>query len=338
MHCRNNWMVGALAAAGMAILILDSRTAVSGAKAGIDLCILTVIPSMFPFLFLSNLIMKSSTKCEWHFLKLCTKIFGIPHGMETAMIPAFLGGYPSGAVCIASAYSTGVSSADTAARMLAYCSQAGPAFLFGMISSQFNQAYAVWLLWGIQFMSAWMVSSFFHAEQKNVKTQDLPTPEENALERSLHTIGIICGWIILFRVVIEFLQRWIMWYVPLPVQVLLSGILELSNGCSMLRRIPDGDIRFIICSGMLSFGGLCVLFQTKSVVHPLPIRYYMMGKTLQALFAMTIAWAITSKQYIHIVSALVVSYSLKKVFSLSRHAPSDTLLQKSSSILRKKGV
>ena len=38
-----------LAALGMIVLILDAKTALSGAREGIDLCMRTVIPALFPF-------------------------------------------------------------------------------------------------------------------------------------------------------------------------------------------------------------------------------------------------------------------------------------------------
>ena len=42
------------AALGLALLILDSRTAIEGAQAGVDVCIRSVLPTLFPFVFLSS--------------------------------------------------------------------------------------------------------------------------------------------------------------------------------------------------------------------------------------------------------------------------------------------
>ena len=48
-----NLYQGFAAGIGMLLLIFDSKTALEGARAGIDLCIRTVIPSLFPFFVLS---------------------------------------------------------------------------------------------------------------------------------------------------------------------------------------------------------------------------------------------------------------------------------------------
>ena len=43
----------------MLALILDGRTAIDGARQGIELCLRTVIPSLFPFFVLSILLTSS---------------------------------------------------------------------------------------------------------------------------------------------------------------------------------------------------------------------------------------------------------------------------------------
>ena len=47
-------LVGTVAAIVMLILILDGRCALYGAAEGLELCIRTVIPSLFPFFFFST--------------------------------------------------------------------------------------------------------------------------------------------------------------------------------------------------------------------------------------------------------------------------------------------
>ena len=48
-------LIALAAVAGMLAMILDSRIALSAAAEGVQLCISTVIPSLFPFLFLSGI-------------------------------------------------------------------------------------------------------------------------------------------------------------------------------------------------------------------------------------------------------------------------------------------
>lgn len=313
---RGNSMIWFAAISGMAVLILDSKTAMYGAATGMDLCIKTVIPAVFPFLFLSNLILQSGTHADWLLLRFGAKAFGIPNEAKNIMIPAFLGGYSAGAKSVASACSTGMLSSKSSERKLAYCNQAGPAFLFGMVASQFERPYTIWTLWGIQIISAWMVSGFFSCEIELSGEKKEQMTQNTAFEDALHAIGMICGWIILFRILIEFLHRWALWYMPVSIQVFLTGCIELSNGCCLLRLIPDENTRFVVCSGMLSWGGLCILMQTMSIVKPLRIRYYMLGKAFQTILSLGLAWAMIQKHYLLVLAVLGGCYWIQKNWKL----------------------
>jgi hypothetical protein len=97
--------------------------------------------------------------------------------------------------------------------------------------------------------------------------------------------------VVLFRVILAFGNRWIFWAFPTEVQVVLSGILELTNGCCALGNIEDLGLRFVICSGLLAFGGVCVTMQTVSVAAEIGLGYYFPGKIMQALISIALGFA-----------------------------------------------
>ena len=91
----------------MLALILDGRTAIDGARQGIELCLRTVIPSLFPFFVLSILLTSSLLGSPLAVLRPLGRLFGMPDGAESLLIPAFLGGYPVGAQNVAAAFRSG---------------------------------------------------------------------------------------------------------------------------------------------------------------------------------------------------------------------------------------
>ena len=97
-------------------------------------------------------------------------------------------------------------------------------------------------------------------------------------------MATVCGWVVLFRVLLAFLKRWIFWILPAAVQVAVTGILELSNGCCELLAVTDVSARFCICSGILAFGGLCVTMQTVSVTAGLSLKPYFWGSCCKRFF------------------------------------------------------
>ena len=126
-------------------------------------------------------------------------------------------------------------------------------------------------------------------------------------EGALHAIANVCGWIILFRVILTILNRWLFWLFPEIIQIILTGILDLSNGCLELTRINNDSIKFIICAGMLSFGGICVFMQTISVVGQLGTGYYFPGKLLQCVISIFFATIVQQLYFKPEHSALIIS-------------------------------
>lgn len=282
---------GLLSALGMFFFILDSKTAVEGARSGIALCLKTVIPSLFPFFIFSFLTVDSFLGADFPLSKQLRQIVRIPKGCESILICGFLGGYPTGAQCISAAHRTGQLSSEAAAKLLAFCNNAGPAFLFGMLSAVFPFRGTPWILWLIHIASALLVAQLLPVDQNSAihipkKSASLST----ALHTALRCIASVCGWVILFRTILAFFQRWFFWILPAELQVLFTGILELSNACCLLPLIDDLKLRFLICSGMLSFGGLCVTMQTFSVANGISLRYYLPGKILQTLFSFMLSY------------------------------------------------
>ena len=259
----------ACTALAMAVLILDSRRTMSAAADAIDLCIRTVIPSLFPFFILSIYL---------------TGNLGARSAVGSVLTAGFLGGYPVGAQAAAESWHKGFLTKEEADRLLMFCSQAGPSFLFGMVTAQFPNMEYSWKLWIVQLVSALSVGLLVRKEES---INDAPaitgTSLPMAMKKSTQAMASVCGWVVIFRVLLGYLPL-----LPLAdsLRILLSGILELANGCLLLGQIPDVPLRFLVAAVMLNFGGICVLLQTASVAQGLNIRRYFFGKLLQSGFSL----------------------------------------------------
>lgn len=273
---------------GMLALILDSRTALESAGAGVDLCLKTVIPSLFPFLAVSGLVGFSG---RW--LRSLGRICGLPAGAEPLLVPAFLGGYPVGAGSVAQAYRAGQLGKADAERMLGFCNNCGPAFLFGFGSALFPQKWMIWALWGVHIGSALLTARFLPGGTEDARVAPAPRRSvSECLAGAVEVMGLICGWVVLFRVLLGFLDRWAFGFLPSAVRVALAGLLELTNGCCQLSLIENIEMRFLLCSGMLALGGLCVTMQTASVTAGLSLNLYCRGKLMQAAFSLLLSVSI----------------------------------------------
>ena len=283
-------------AAGILLLILDAKTALQGATEGIRLCLYTVVPSLLPFFVLSMLLTGALMGATVGFLRPLGAILGIPKGSESLLLTGILGGYPTGAQAVAQNWRNGYLNADNANRMMVICNLAGPAFLFGIVGSQFSSVSVTWMLWMIHVLSAVITAALLPKpiQQFTSVRRGTPISVTEAVSRSVHVMATVCGWIVLFRVILAFLSRWFLWMLPISLEVLIFGLLELANGCCALHQIPHEGLRFILASAMLSFGGLCVSMQTASVTTGLDFRGYVPGKLLQTAISIILALFIQS--------------------------------------------
>lgn len=287
------FLFGTAASVGVLILVLDSRTALAGAQEGIALCLNTVIPSLFPLLAISIWSTNALQASCLHLVKPLRVLCKAPAGTEPILLSGFLSGYPVGAKCISLAYQNGQLSRKNAEAMLAFSSNAGPAFIFGLAAPLFHHWAAGWFLWITQILSAALTARIIHPDEKAaVLSQQTSCSFSQAIQEAGSTLALICGWIILFRILLSFTDRWFLWFFPESVRILLTGALELTNGCLSLPVVENDSLRFILCSVFLAFGGLCVTLQTSSVLNGLSIKTYLVGKSLQLIFSLLISTAL----------------------------------------------
>lgn len=225
------------------------------------------------------------------FLKPLGKLCAVTDENLHLMLIGLIGGYPVGAQYISQAYECGQLSEQEARRMLGFCNNAGPAFIFGICAKQFDSAMVGWGLWLVHILSALITGIILpQSGQNRIRKSPACVKYKNisVFESSVKSMAYVCGWVVLFRIVLGFLRRWVMWYFPVEFQVLIYGLLELTNGCTELFRLDSNAVRFLLCVCMLNFGGVCVGMQTISVTGSLKSGWHFPGKLLQAIIGAVI--------------------------------------------------
>lgn len=332
-------LIGFLASFGMLALILDSRTALTGAADGIDLCLKTVIPALFPFFVLSQLLTGAISGTGIAVLRPLGKLCGIPAGAESILIAGLTGGYPVGAQCIAHAHLSGRLSKSDAQRMLGFCNNAGPAFIFGMSGILFENVYAPPLLWVIHILSAVATAAILPGKSTAQITplREDPNRQGHVLYSSMRGMATVCGWVIIFRVIIAIAQRWFLWLLPPNIRIFIIGCFELTNGYIGLTGIPNDLQRFALASIFLALGGLCVGMQTISIIGQAGLTpgSYFPGKLIQAAISAAMAIPVASSLFSNTLSSK--AYGMAALI-IALSVTATKILKNSSSILRASGV
>ena len=116
------------------LLLLFSREAALAAADSLRICASTVIPGLFPVIAAVRLSL-SAGLCDILGKPLAApfkRIFRLPGVCAPVFLLGSLSGFPAGAICAADLYEQGKCSKTEAEYTVAFCNNAGPAFLFTM--------------------------------------------------------------------------------------------------------------------------------------------------------------------------------------------------------------
>ena len=127
---------------------------------------------------------------------------------------------------------------------------------------------------------------------------------QGSIMSSVSTVVMIGGFVMLFSVIISILNNSnilnilgtfvspIFSILHIPTEFIngtLSGIVELTNGVSIISSIPikSISINITICAFLLGFGGISILLQVLSITSTsdISIKPYIIAKIMQGAFA-----------------------------------------------------
>lgn len=278
---------------GLLLLILDTETAKSSTYEGIELCLRVIIPSLFPFFFITSYLNTALLGISVPGLNRIMEWLHFPAGGDSLLLLGLIGGYPVGAQLIADACEKGYIKKETGNILLGYCNNAGPAFIFGVTGMLFSSLWITVALWIIHIGSALLTGRLLPRPKEKAIVpmihQDLSLTD--TLKKSMYICSTVCGWILVCKIITGYLNKWLSDALPVSLTTLLSGFLELSNGCILLDAFPSESTRFLLSSLFLAFGGFCVMLQTASVTKELGLGLYIPGKMIQtALSTLTAAF------------------------------------------------
>lgn len=288
------WLLILCALGYAGLLIARPQEASAAVQEALNLCLTRVIPSLFPFLAVTALLLRlgMASWLQGIFAPIIRPLTGLPGICAAPLLAGLLGGYPAGASATAGLYRDGLITRQEAELLLGFGNNCGCAFLYAFVGVGMLQSprAGLWLV-VVHALSALLTGTVLCRLGKNRGCPSLPcslptTPASLSavLSASVRSAAVamvnICAFVVLFRTGADLLPS------GLPAWVL--GALELVSGASALT---PGAAGFIAAAGITAWGGLCVHCQALSVIGDLSPRWHWAGKALQALLASLLAAA-----------------------------------------------
>ncbi len=281
-----------LFAAYAVLLIADPSAAAEGVKTSLLRCINVIVPSLFAFMAVSALIVKSGAYI--YISKLfspLSRIIGLPKELFFVFFTANTAGYPLGASMIKTLVDNGRLDKKSAARLLCCCFNGGPAFFCSAVGlTVFSSQRAGMLIYCSILISNIILAALLNRlfPIKYSASEQKAHFDAQMLDESVSAAGEsmlkICAMIMLFGTFIPYADRiTAMLGIKGNAACLISSVIEISN-LSRLEGYPFRLLPAVSAAG--SFGGICILMQLVSIIRSgFSMKPFMAARVVSALLS-----------------------------------------------------
>lgn len=300
-------LAGALSCIGCLVMMAFPSIALNAAQKGIALWASSVLPALLPFFICANFMTALGLPelIGRIFEKPFKKVFGAPGVSAFVFSVSITSGYPMGAKLIGDFGRSNAITRNDAKRMLTFCSTSGPLFMLGAVGAGMLASPAAGAVIALSHYTGALLNGIFYRILSPISqgpSHDVPVKTAAANSSLLETftdsmfasfraLGVICGYIVLFMMITDFIQ-----YFGVLNSIdtgygrgFIKGLLEMTVGCSGIAESGELVLLYqcVLCSFLISFGGLSVYAQSMSMLSGLHIgsAYYLITKLTHGLLA-----------------------------------------------------
>lgn len=239
----------------------------------LSVCAVRIIPSLFPFAVLVNMICSSGLPSVIAKLvgKPVARIFRISEDAVFALILGILGGFPIGAVCVGDLYKKGIIGEREAGRLSAAVSVASPAFCIGAVGGMFTDVNFGVRLYFCQLLAALTVLFITKGTPQvpSVKSVSRPVSAARILTDAVGAGGItmvkICSFVVFFAVIGDVVCTVTEGFFGTYISAAVASFFEITLAVRKSAAL-SGVSAMLITAFAVGYSGLSVHMQIFSVL------------------------------------------------------------------------
>lgn len=256
--------------------------AVEASTTGLLLWFHTIIPTLLPFIILSNIIIRldAMSYLTWFLSPILTRLLGISKNGCYAVITGFLCGYPMGSKVTADLVLERQISPVEGQYLLSFCNNVSPMFIISFIVTVTLKDPSLIIpflviLYAAPLFTAFVLNPFY---RRKMRAAGQPNQKKKAsrlqinfkiidtsIMNGFETVTKLGGYIILFAIIAGMVSS-----LPLSsawMKSLFTGIFEITNGIQAIALTElSFPLRCLMILCVTSFGGLSSIAQTESMI------------------------------------------------------------------------
>ncbi len=261
----------------------------------INIWIINVFPSLFITFIINDIIINSSVLNNSFRIinNIINKIYTTNGNTSLILLLSILSGTPSSALIIKDMLNNNNIDINTANKLISFTYFSNPLFLFNILSLSFNKYNTIKII-TIHYISNLFIGLFFRRKKTiNNNNNNYITTKQNILEeipkainKSINTLIMILGTITFYMIITNILTNYL--DINNMFITIIKGIFEITQGLTIINTINNKEIiKEIIAISIISFGGLSIHTQIKSVLYNTNISYsnFFIGRTLHVLIS-----------------------------------------------------
>ncbi len=261
-------------------------------RSALSVCAGRLIPSLFPFAVLVNMICNSGLPSVLAKLvgKHAARVFRINDNAVCALILGILGGFPIGAVCVGDLYKRGIINERDAGRLSAAVSVASPAFCIGAVGSMFPDGNFGLRLYFCQLFAAMFILFVTKGTPQGMSVVSVRRPVSAAriLTDAVSAGGItmvkICSFVIFFAVIGDGVCAATEAFLGAHISAAVASFFEITLAVRKSVLLPSLPA-MLVTAFAVGYSGLSVHMQIFSVLGDCRISKadYLIRRLLQGI-------------------------------------------------------
>ena len=276
----------------------------------IKLCYSKVIPSLFPFLVLNQLMISSGFAQMLGKIvgKPISKLFGISEISSFSFISGCLFGFPLGTKSVSSLYENKYICKEEAEKLVCFCSNTGPSFVLGFVGIALNNYRIAAIIYFSQILSAVIIGLILKKKTEVSQTTLNVSPDfslsriPSSVTLSLIPMLNICCYVCFFSVIGASVENLLL-YLPISnnFNIFFTGFIEITNGISKLEPLGVCSSSLLLCAFFVGWSGISVILQSIGIMSEcgLPCKKFIISKFFQGIICAFLSFFLSKSLYLY---------------------------------------